>query len=140
MTRHLTLTDLIHIRDQVAASAPPDELALDPAFRYELVNPNGLISSLTTPFQAAFGAESFPSVLEKAAALTFLLISNHPFRDGNKRIAAEALRLFLTRNQHTLFATTDDLEHFTMMATRAHLRDDALLAWLSEHTQQLPNN
>ncbi len=127
---HLSLHDILAIRDAVAAEAKLE----DPAWRFELVNPNGLIAALTTPFQIAFGVEAFPDVPDKAAALTFLLIANHPFRDGNKRIAAAALHLFLHRNQRTLTATPHQIEAFTMQLTAAHLRDAALVEWITQHT------
>lgn len=127
---HLSLHDILAIRDTVATSAGLE----DPEWRFELVNPNGLISALTTPFQIAFGVESFPEVPDKAAALAFLLIANHPFRDGNKRIAAAALQLFLQRNGRTVTATPQQIEAFTMQITAAHLRDAALVAWITQHT------
>jgi death-on-curing protein len=127
MTRHLSLHDILALRDDVAAAADTD----DRDFRFELVNGPGLLSALTTPFQVTFGTESFPSVIEKAAALTFLLIANHPFRDGNKRIAAAALCLFLERNQRHLRASRADLEAFTLLVSRSRLRDPHLAAWIA---------
>jgi death-on-curing protein len=73
-------------------------------------------------------------VLEKAAALTFLLIANHPFRDGNKRIAAAALGLFLERNGWRLRAAPRELEAFTMALTHSRLRDDHIRAWIGSHS------
>jgi death-on-curing protein len=127
MTRHLALEDIFAIRDQLAAHADDPE-------RFELVNINGLISALTTPFQVTFGAESFPSVIDKAGALTFLLIANHPFQDGNKRVAARALRLFLERNGLLLHASPAEEQHFTMLLTHARLRDARITAWIARHS------
>jgi death-on-curing family protein len=46
-----------------------------------------------------FADEDFyPSVEEKAATLLYLIIKNHSFVDGNKRIAAACFLLFLNRN------------------------------------------
>ncbi len=132
-THHLSLQDIFAIRDDIATHADTD----DREFRFEMVNINGLISALTTPFQVTFGAPSFPTVVEKAAALTFLLIANHPFRDGNKRIASAALCLFLERNSMPLQATPPELEHFTFLVTTAHLRDERLVQWISERTHRL---
>ncbi|NJK80077.1 MAG: type II toxin-antitoxin system death-on-curing family toxin [Chloroflexaceae bacterium] len=128
--QHLTLHDIIDIRDMVASTANIDD---DPTWRFELVNANGLITALTTPFQAAFGAEAFPSVVDKAGALVFLLIANHPFRDGNKRIAAAALRLFLERNGRRLHATPPELYTFTMNVMQGRLRDAYINTWIEQH-------
>ena len=126
MTAHLTLGDIVDIRDGFAAADP---------WRFEIVNGPGLLSALTTPFQAAFGQEAFPSVVDKAAALAFLLIANHPFRDGNKRVAGEALRLFLARNGLILDAEGADLRALTRLITTLHdPRDPRLLAWIAART------
>jgi len=130
MAQHLTLGDIIDIRDRFAAADP---------WRFEIVNGPGLLSALTTPFQAAFGQEAFPELLDKAAAILFLLIANHPFRDGNKRVAGEALRLFLARNGLELRATPAEVQALTRLVTTIHdPRAPALHAWLSRHTCPMP--
>lgn len=122
---HLSLADVLAIRDTFAASDP---------WRFEIVNSPGLISALTTPFQSTFGHASFPSLLDKAAALVFLLIANHPFRDGNKRVAGAALRLFLERNQQPLAAAPDELRAFCAIVARCHEpRDPRIGDWLAAH-------
>lgn len=124
MTQHLTLGDIVDIRDRYAADDP---------WRFEIVNANGLLTALTTPFQGAFGQEAFPSLADKAAALVFLLIANHPFRDGNKRIAGDALRLFLSRNGQPLSSSPDDLRALTRLVTTIHEpRDPRLTGWIEE--------
>ena len=40
----------------------------------------------------------YPSIEEKAAMLLYLIVKNHAFVDGNKRIAAACFLLFLERN------------------------------------------
>lgn len=127
---HLTLGDIIDIRDRYGADDP---------FRFEIVNGPGLLSALTTPFQAAFGQEAFPELFDKAAALVFLLIANHPFRDGNKRIAGEALRLFLARNGLALGASEHAMRDLTSLVTTTHdPRDPRVLAWLTRNTTVAP--
>ncbi|MBC8075265.1 MAG: type II toxin-antitoxin system death-on-curing family toxin [Chloroflexales bacterium] len=122
---HLSLSDLLAIRDGFAA---------DDAWRFEIVNSPGLISALTTPFQTTFGHASFPTLLDKAAALVFLLIANHPFRDGNKRIAGAALRLFLERNCQPLNATPPQLEAFCATVAQCHEpRDPRIGGWIAAH-------
>jgi death on curing protein len=68
----------------------------------------------------------YESVIQEAAALLESLIQNHPFVDGNKRVAFAVLDVFLringyriTADSHTIYATmmrlfeqrTFDLEH-----------------------------
>lgn len=44
--------------------------------------------------------ELYPSIEEKAAALLYFTIKNHPFVDGNKKIGAFLFVLFLAKNNH----------------------------------------
>jgi death-on-curing protein len=128
-TRHLSLKDILSIRDDYAA-------VTGEAWRFELENFPALVSSLTTPFQAVFGQQSFPTLIEKAAALVFLLIANHPFRDGNKRIAASALRRFLERNGYRLAASDEELRVFTYHLTQHHSpRDEWIVQWVGERAE-----
>jgi len=60
--------------------------------------PNMLESCLAVPFQS-FGRKHFyPTLIKKAAMLFYLMIKNHPFQNGNKRIAVTALLVFLHKN------------------------------------------
>lgn len=46
-----------------------------------------------------FGGEDlYPTIIEKASALGFSLINNHPFIDGNKRLGHAAIETFLVLN------------------------------------------
>lgn len=125
MTIHLTLGDIIAIRDQIGAHDPP---------RFAIANRAGLLTALTTPFQGAFGQEAFPTLADKAAALVFFLVNNHPFYDGNKRIAGAALCLFLERNGARLQARDEELAALTdLLTTTNNPRDPRILAWLAAH-------
>jgi len=59
---------------------------------------NSFKSALATIYQTFGGEDLYPSVQEKAANLLYLIIKNHPFNDGNKRIAATMFVYFLSRN------------------------------------------
>jgi death-on-curing protein len=83
------------------------------------------------PQHSMFGADLYPDLPDKAAVLVTSLIRNHPFSDGNKRIAAAALCLFLERNQRHLRASRADLEAFTLLVSRSRLRDPHLAAWIA---------
>ena len=55
-------------------------------------------SSINTIYQAFGGEELYPSIEEKAAMLFYLVVKNHSFSDGNKRIAAFLFLWFLEKN------------------------------------------
>ena len=57
---------------------------------------------LRTIYQSFGGEEMYPTVAEKAAHLLYFIIKDHPFFDGNKRIAALLFMVFLTMNEYGL--------------------------------------
>jgi death on curing protein len=121
---YLTLDDVLGIRDRIS-SAYTD--------RFEVMSFNRLLSSLAAPRRSAFGADAFPTLADKAGALVFSLVQNHPFWDGNKRIASAALRLFVERNGARLRADDQAMRVFTIEIARGHLRDRELVRWVGEH-------
>ena len=58
----------------------------------------GFESSIRQIYQSFDGTEMYPSVEEKAAMLLYLIVKNHSFIDGNKRVAAACFLYFLERN------------------------------------------
>lgn len=55
-------------------------------------------SSISTIYQTFDGRELYPSIEEKASMLLYLVIKNHSFSDGNKRIGAFLFLWFLEKN------------------------------------------
>lgn len=76
--------------------------------------PNILESCLATPFQTFSGKSPYPGFLSKASILFYLMIKNHPFQNGNKRIAMTALFVFLYKNGKWITVDTKELYNFTM--------------------------
>ncbi len=67
-----------------------------PAFRTRF--PRVLESCLAAPFQTYNRKDLYLTLADKAAILFYLLIKNHPFQNGNKRIAVTTLMVFLMLN------------------------------------------
>ena len=76
--------------------------------------PNVLESCVVTPFQKFSGKFLYPSLVPKAAILFYLMIKNHPFQNGNKRIAITALLTFLFGNKKWLEVDHTTLLNFTL--------------------------
>lgn len=56
--------------------------------------------SAVNQIKQSFGdKDAYPSIEEKAATLLYLVVKNHAFVDGNKRIAAACFLMFLERNE-----------------------------------------
>ena len=58
----------------------------------------GLEAAVAAVYQGFGGADAYPSVEEKAANLLYLVVKDHPFSDGNKRIGSCLFLHFLARN------------------------------------------
>jgi death-on-curing protein len=56
-----------------------------------------------------FGIQQFPTVVEKVAILTWVIIEGHVFNDGNKRTGISTLKIFLKVNNYDLNASSDEL-------------------------------
>lgn len=65
---------------------------------------NSFKSTLGAIYQTFGGKDVYPTLEEKAANLLYMLVKNHSFNDGNKRIAAALFIYFLERN-NLLFDT-----------------------------------
>jgi death-on-curing protein len=91
----------------------------------------GLLESALAQPRATFGgADLHPTIVDKAAALGFALVANHPFVDGNKRIGHAAMEVFLVLNGFEIDATVDDQEQ-TILAVASGMMDrDGLSLWL----------
>jgi death-on-curing protein len=96
-----------------------------------------LDSAVAQPKATFSGSDLYPTVIEKAAALCFSLVRNHPFVDGNKRVGHAAMETFLVLNGAEIDATLDDQERLMLdlaagRIDRAHLTD-----WLRHHLRPL---
>ncbi len=81
--------------------------------------PNALESCLAVPFQRFSGKSLYPTLVSKAAMLFYLLIKNHPFQNGNKRIAMTTLFVFLYRNGKWLRVDTQELYNFNVWVAQS---------------------
>lgn len=74
--------------------------------------PNALESCLATPFQKFNGKNLYKGLAERGAILFYLMVKNHPFRNGNKRIAMTTLLYFLHKNKKSLKVDNQELYNF----------------------------
>jgi death on curing protein len=88
------------------------------------VRDHGLLASaVARPQASAFGADAYPELHLKAAALLHSLARNHPLVDGNKRLAWLATYVFLEINGHPPFASQDDVFDLVMAVAAGTLDD-----------------
>ena len=92
-----------------------------------------LESAINAPFQTFDNEEAFPSIQQKAARLGYGLVKNHAFVDGNKRIGAHAMLVFLALNGISLSYTQDELSSIFLKMAAGAIDYDDLLQWVVDH-------
>ena len=94
----------------------------------------GLLESAVAMPAARFaGAFLHSDVPAMAAAYLFHLCKNHPFVDGNKRIALAACDIFLELNGWELIATDPMLETLTLSTADSSITKDEVITFLRRH-------
>ena len=126
--RYLTLAEVLHIHEGVLA-----QTGGLPGVR----DLSGLESALSQPKASAGGADAYPSLMEKAAALCYSLCSNHPFVDGNKRVAHAAMEVFLLLNGREIAASIDEQERLMLAIASGTTGRAQLVAWLEAHSRRM---
>lgn len=92
--------------------------------------PNILESCLATPFQRFSKKYVYPGLHRKAAILFYLMIKNHPFQNGNKRLAVTSLLVFLHKNGKWLAVDTIEFYEFAVWVAQSNrkVKDDVVNA------------
>lgn len=92
--------------------------------------PNILESCLAVPFQTFDRRSFYKSLTEKAANLFYLMIKNHPFQNGNKRIAMTTLFYFFYKNKKWLRVDNQELYNFAKWVAESNpkLKDETVKA------------
>lgn len=98
-----------------------------------------LESAVLRPQQSVGGADAYPDIHTKAAALFESLCLNHAFIDGNKRTAVLTLGWFLATNGWWLMASQDELVDLALGVVAAGMRGvEPIAERLREMTRELP--
>ncbi len=85
-----------------------------------------------------FLAYGKPSIFELAAAYAFGLAKNHPFIDGNKRIAFATAIMFLELNGHRFTATEVDAVLKTLALAASEMTESAYAVWIQANSRRAP--
>jgi len=92
-----------------------------------------LESALAQPRMTFSGSELYPTIAEKATALAFSIIGNHPFVDGNKRIGHATMEVFLVLNGYEIRASVDEQEQMILQIAEGKISRDELTRWIQNH-------
>jgi death-on-curing protein len=112
----LDLEDLVYVATRTLG-APPE------------VRDYGLLESAAArPMASAFGADVYPTLDDKAAALVHSLARNHALVDGNKRLALAGLIAFYGLNGYRLTFSNDEAHDFIIDIATGTLDDVSAIA------------
>lgn len=127
MTRYLSLEEVLELHRLIVEQSGGSDGIRDIS---------GLESSLAQPQMTFDCRDLYPSVGDKAAALGFSLIGNHPFIDGNKRVGHAALETFLLLNGWELVADIEEQEHVVLELAAGRMSREAFTAWVQTHLKK----
>lgn len=98
-----------------------------------VIKPAGLESAVAAPAQTFGGAELYPDVCDKAAALAYGIVKvHHPFMDGNKRTAAIGMLTFCYLNGFVPMITQSELVGLIVLAAEGRASQAALATFLRD--------
>ncbi len=123
MIRYLTLAEVIELHTQILEQA---------AGSGGIRDMGALESAISQPLMTFGGAELYPTIIEKASALGFSIVMNHPFVDGNKRAGHAAMETFLVLNRLEIKAVVDEQERVILALAAGELDRDAFNDWLQK--------
>lgn len=94
-----------------------------------------LDSALNNPFQSFGGEELYSSIQAKAAQLCFGLVKNHAMVDGNKRLGAHVMLVFLALNGYELSYKQKELSDIILALASGKIGAEDILHWIIKHQQ-----
>ncbi len=113
---YLSYDDLMKVASRVIGSQP-------------LVRDHGLLEAAAfRPQASVFGADAYPTLWDKAAAMMESLARNHPLVDGNKRLALAGTVVFLGMNGLRLTMNNDEAYDFTIKVSTGEFESVAAIA------------
>jgi len=119
--RYLTLSEVLEVHRQVMAQSGGAE---------GLMPLPALESALAQPQMTSGGEDLDPTLVDKAAALGYALIKNHPFLDGNTRTGHAAMEGFLVLNGDESGATVDEQEQVILQVAASERDREEFTTWL----------
>jgi death on curing protein len=123
--RYLSVAEVVELHRRVVMQSGGSEGIRDSSVLY---------SAVGQPLQTFGGEDLYPTLVDKAAALGFLLCRNHPFVDGNKRAAHASLEVMLVLNGFELSASVDEQERVMLDVAAGRVGREEFTAWVQSHT------
>ncbi len=128
MIRYLTLVEVLNLHRQIIQQS---------GGALGVRDLGALESALAQPRMTFGGEDLYPTLADKAAALGFSIIMNHPFVDGNKRTGHAAMETFLVLNGLEISASVDEQEQVILALASGNSGRESFVEWLKKHITAL---
>jgi death-on-curing protein len=122
--RYLTLNEILRLHEMIIAES---------SGALNVLSLSALQSAVAQPQMTFGGQDLYPTVADKAAAIAFSIVNNHPFMDGNTRTAHAAAEVFLLLNGFDIEALVDEQERVMLKLASGELDRDTFTKWLRAH-------
>ncbi len=93
---------------------------------------NLLLSALAQPLSTFDGQYLHHTLYDKASAYLFHICQNHPFIDGNKRVAVVSALMFLALNDSPIDYNASALEQLTFEVAQGKIKKEKIAAFLAK--------
>jgi death-on-curing protein len=124
MIRYLTLIEVLNLHRQIIEQS---------GGALGVRDLGALESALAQPRMTFGGEDLYPTLVDKAAAVGFSIIMNHPFVDGNKRTGHAAMETFLVLNGMEISASVDEQEQVILALASGNSGRESFVEWLKQH-------
>lgn len=128
MIRYLTLVEVLNLHRQIIEQS---------GGALGVRDLGALQSALAQPRMTFGGEDLYPTFVDKAAALGFSIIMNHPFVDGNKRTGHATMETFLILNGMEISASVDEQEQIILALASGNLGRESFVEWLKQHIKAI---
>lgn len=127
---YLTTNQVIAINTmQIKVFSPEEQIGVkEPAL---------LDSALNRPKQTVFENDAYPTIFEKASALTESLAKNHPFHNANKRTALASLIIFLKLNDYAWTMGAIEEQDFIVNVVTNKYTFNEMVEIIKKHSRKL---
>ena len=134
MIQYLTEKELVAINYAVIKQISPDE-------DFGIKDSAALKTVITQPQQNIFDEELYPTIYQKAAILTEMIVNKHCFYNGNKRTAVMEMYMFLRKNGIRLTVSNQAIADYVVLVAvqkgKECLKIEEIAKWIVENSEAI---
>ena len=105
--------------------------------KYGVIDRNLLSSAIYMPESSFNGQYLHESIPAMAAAYMFHICQNHPFIDGNKRVALASSLIFLDLNGYELICKNETLYNKVMDVAKGEIKKEEMINFFEKHSKRI---